>query len=394
MTTINGYTFDETKWETRGGTSQCLIATKGNKKYFLKRLNRPKYPTASFTGAFRTQKIAECDRWLRARKRIIAAIPGEGTGNIVKPIEYFRDGSVFFEVAHCISIDQIPFTDLYKLPVQDRACVMMTVASSLRELHSAGIVHGDLDPSNILISRSAKGMLITKLIDFTDSFFAKDPPKSIVSKEAWWSPEVALYNKAAMAGQAPNRYKEFISCKADVFSLGLIFHQYCTKGGVFPKHKGDYPCQGLFGGGKLTIAKSIEPCFQDLIEKMLQPSPSDRPSMAEVHQICQEIWKGESVEQKKDDKPEPPVRKDRKQEADSSRQKEQMTPHPAEKAQHINPAINDTGPAYKPGRVKIGGVSVKSVQTINEKKVKVYLCDGTHRVYDTPFALALGYISA
>ena len=195
-------------------------------------------------------------------------------------------------------------------------------------------------------------------------------------------------------GIITSSYKEFISCKADVFSLGLIFHQYCTKGGAFPKHKGDYPCQGLFGGGKLTIAKSIEPCFRDLIEKMLQPSPSDRPSMAEVHQICQEIWKGGAVDQKKADNLEPRVKKDNKPEVSSSIQSTQTAYSPAQESLHITPAQHDTWPAYKPGKVKIGGVSIKSVLTINEKKVKVYLCDGTHRVYDTPFALALGYISA
>ena len=231
MQTLHGYTVDETQWKSKGGGGQCNIAKKGGKEYFIKRLAFPRYPDSdNFKGAFKQQKIDICNDWYRRRQEIIRAIPGSGTGTTVKPIEYFREGPCYYEVANLIDVTSIPYDEIYKESKEDKARVMLTVAMSLADLHKKGIVHGDLDPRNILISRVAGSKnLVTKLIDFSDSFFENDPPETIMSKDFWWSPEVAFYSKAAASGVSPNPYKKYISCKADVFSLGIVFHQYCAK---------------------------------------------------------------------------------------------------------------------------------------------------------------------
>ena len=252
MQTLHGYTVDETQWKSKGGGGQCNIAKKGGKEYFIKRLAFPRYPDSdNFKGAFKQQKIDICNDWYRRRQEIIRAIPGSGTGTTVKPIEYFREGPCYYEVANLIDVTSIPYDEIYKESKEDKARVMLTVAMSLADLHKKGIVHGDLDPRNILISRVAGSKnLVTKLIDFSDSFFENDPPETIMSKDFWWSPEVAFYSKAAASGVSPNPYKKYISCKADVFSLGIVFHQYCAKGGKPPictkAEENEHENQGIF----------------------------------------------------------------------------------------------------------------------------------------------------
>ena len=173
MQTLHGYTVDETQWKSKGGGGQCNIAKKGGKEYFIKRLAFPRYPDSdNFKGAFKQQKIDICNDWYRRRQEIIRAIPGSGTGTTVKPIEYFREGPCYYEVANLIDVTSIPYDEIYKESKEDKARVMLTVAMSLADLHKKGIVHGDLDPRNILISRVAGSKnLVTKLIDFSDSFF-------------------------------------------------------------------------------------------------------------------------------------------------------------------------------------------------------------------------------
>lgn len=353
MALIHGYRFDESQWKTLGGNGQCVTAEKGGRRYFIKRLNKPKYPVSNnFTGEFKQAKIRECNQWLAQRQAILRALPGTGNGNIVKPIEYFLEGACYYEIAYCVDVTNIPYTDIWKLSKQDKARLMLTIAKSLSDVHQNGIVHGDLDPGNILISRSTGGNLITKIIDFTDAFFESNPPESIMSKDAWWSPEVAFYSRN------PAKYRELISCKADVFSLGLIFHQYCTKGGEFPKHTGDYPWMGFLNNGKLTVDSTIDSEFKTLIASMLALDPDDRPSMKEVSNALKDIVNG---------KVEPPV--------------------------PYKPSVPPAKCPYKPDPQKNGkGASVTAVESPNPKKVRVTFSDGTTQIYDVGLALNLKYI--
>lgn len=356
MLTLHGYTFDDKMWETKGGNGQSVGAEKDGKAYFLKRLNKPKYPESdNFSGEFKRAKINECNAWLSRRKAISRALPGTGSGNIIKPIEYFREGARFYEVTNFVRVTSIPYTEIYKESTADKALMMMTIAKSLADVHEAGIVHGDLDPGNILISRSAAGRLITKLIDFTDAFFADDPPEAIMSKDAWWSPEAALYSKAHE--QNPNPYKKYIGTASDVFSLGLIFHQYCTAGGEFPRHSGDYPWQGFAGGGKLTLDPSIEPQLSAVIADMLAVDPEKRPNMETVHSRLRAIGEGGAIA--------------------------------AEKAAPATPTSSIEPGA---GKTKSGAfVSSAKISERNPKKVELIFSDGKTQIMDLALALKQGY---
>ncbi|MFQ9889901.1 MAG: hypothetical protein ACLRWM_05755 [Streptococcus sp.] len=70
---------------------------------------------------------------------IIRAIPGSGTGTTVKPIEYFREGPCYYEVANLIDVTSIPYDEIYKESKEDKARVMLTVAMSLADLHKKGL---------------------------------------------------------------------------------------------------------------------------------------------------------------------------------------------------------------------------------------------------------------
>lgn len=124
MQTLHGYTVDETQWKSKGGGGQCNIAKKGGKEYFIKRLAFPRYPDSdNFKGAFKQQKIDICNDWYRRRQEIIRAIPGSGTGTTVKPIEYFREGPCYYEVANLIDVTSIPYDEIYKESKEDKARV-------------------------------------------------------------------------------------------------------------------------------------------------------------------------------------------------------------------------------------------------------------------------------
>lgn len=387
MQTLHGYTLDETQWKAKGGGGQCNIATKGGKEYFVKRLTKPRYPESDkFTGTFRQQKIEECDVWLRRRREIMKVLPGNGTGTLIKPIEYFRDGSCFYEIANMVDVTSIPFDQIWKELKLDKARIMLTVAMSLADVHKVGVVHGDLDPGNVLISRAAGGNLVTKLIDFTDSFLENDPPDVIMSKDFWWSPEVALYSKAS--DQNPNPYRKYISCKADVFSLGVVFHQYCSKDGKAPICTKPQPWQEFQIGKKPQIDSEIEPEFRDLIASMLEVEPDNRPSMADVHKTLLHILRPTSVSGRGDG---------RKIEIEAEQKVEEKEKKKAEEARKKE---NEDGKdCIKTGiEISVGdgtsssGSSIRTALLLNPRKVKVCFNDGKEQIMDLKLAIRQGYV--
>lgn len=229
MQTLHGYTVDETQWKSKGGGGQCNIAKKGGKEYFIKRLAFPRYPDSdNFKGAFKQQKIDICNDWYRQPSGDYSCDSGLWNRNYCKTNRYFREGPCYYEVANLIDVTSIPYDEIYKESKEDKARVMLTVAMSLADLHKKGIVHGDLDPRNILISRVAGSKnLVTKLIDFSDSFFENDPPETIVSKDFWWSPEVAFYSKAAASGVSPNHTKNIFLVRLtyshwELYSISIV----------------------------------------------------------------------------------------------------------------------------------------------------------------------------
>lgn len=265
-----------------------------------------------------------------------------------------------------VDVTSIPFDKIWKESKLDKVRIMLTVAMSLADVHKVGVVHGDLDPGNILISRAAGGNLVTKLIDFTDSFLENDPPEVIMSKDFWWSPEVALYSKAS--DQRPNPYRQYISCKADVFSLGVVFHQYCAKDGIPPICTKPQPWQEFQIGKKPQVDPAIEPEFRDLIASMLEVEPNNRPSMTDVHKTLLHILRPSSV---------PGGNKSRATEIESGKKVKEVS--------------GETRIIVGDG-TSSNGSHVKSATLLNPRKVKIVFMDGKNQIMDLKLAIRQGYV--
>ena len=281
MTTLRDYVLD-------GDWKQCsngkfVFATKGKDKYFIKTFMRPKYPRAgSLSPKVEAAKKKECDEWERNQRDLLKKLEGLAgpTGNLVVPIDFFREDTSYYKVTFKIDMTTLAPAEIASLPSDDQLLLLKTMVGSVGTLHRAKIVHGDLKPENILISKSEFGKLVAKIIDFDDSYFERNPPRAeeTMGTPIYYSPELAKY-----IIEESNSLRKKITCKSDIFALGIIFHEYIS--GSRPTNsslpKAD-AYEVVLRGKELELNSEISEDMRILLKRMLLIDPNDRPDCTEV----------------------------------------------------------------------------------------------------------------
>jgi len=113
------------------------------------------------------------------------------------------------------------------LPVATAVDYLLQTCEALAEAHSAGIVHGDLKPSNLFLTQTAEGKTLVKLLDFGIS---KDParagkPESPDVKRA--TPKSVVGSALYMAPEQLNATRR-VDHRTDIWSLGIVMHEILT----------------------------------------------------------------------------------------------------------------------------------------------------------------------
>lgn len=181
---------------------------------------------------------------------------------------------------------------------------MGQMSDALQFLHSKNIMHRDLKPDNILFRKHMRGMEV-KVADFglakycnpQDEFFKHGYLKSQVGTKAWTAPEV---------------FQGKYSLKADVFSMGTIWHgilerQYLEDGkkrhfGAFvyipglsetsdrlPLGFAMYNLRKEVTVGMSSFGNRLSDSLKEITRKMIVYDYNLRLSAEEVHTIMTQI---------------------------------------------------------------------------------------------------------
>jgi len=208
--------------------------------------------------------------------------------NIVKVYEHGKAGDTHFiamELVEGPSLDEL-IADR-RLTPELALQILLPVAEALEYLHEQGFLHRDLKPSNIMIHRDAlQGDKVdpagVRLMDFGIAEPKQSPklgskPSARVGTPTYMSPEQAK-------GKPLNE-------KSDVYSLGIVLYEALV---------GNPPFQGDFE----QVAKKqvherpvppiqqnpdLHPLLNDLVLRMLEKDPKDRPDLREVIQTLKNL---------------------------------------------------------------------------------------------------------
>ena len=276
---IHGYTLLQPLQNQDAGFSRWTFAERDGRQYFLKEFMDPIYPTdPNLSESLRRGRIAECEEFERKRRRLYSTVNDASDGNAVRIIDFFRNGSRYYIVTPRIVKAQISFDRIVKLPLYQRALLCRSMAHTVMRLHSAHFVHSDIKETNIILCPARNGNLTTKLIDFDASFFEDDPPvceDELGGDQVYLSPEACRF----FCGEEVE-----LTCAMDVFSLGLLFHQYLTgKLPDFDTQEYFYAHEAVLDDQVLGVAPYLDKTLRDMLQKMLSCNPAERPNMEDIY---------------------------------------------------------------------------------------------------------------
>lgn len=275
MQTINGYRMVQNFSAANAGFCKWGFAEKDGQAYFVKEFLSPKYPldSHSLSPQAMARKKQECLDFYKARNALYDAIRSCDTGNVVVIRDFFRQGSRYYAVTE--KVDALGYTaaQIREFSTEKKLVLLRALLYSFSRLHSNGVVHGDIKPENILLKKTTAGYVTGKIIDFDSGFLQEAVPEDIQGDQVFLAPEVRLH----MSDPAAK-----VTTKADVFSLGLLFHLYWT--GKLPELPEGYAYafEAVLDDAPLELDSGIPNLLRSLIGRMLRKDPADRPSAGQV----------------------------------------------------------------------------------------------------------------
>jgi len=160
----------------------------------------------------------------------------------------------------------------------EAAQIIAMIAEGLDAAHRIGIVHRDLKPENIMIVEDAEAEVRVKVLDFGIAKMANADASSALTQVGFIIGTPAYMSPEQVRG-------ETLDSRSDVYSLGLLAYLCLT--GRLP-FSGNTPESEMIA--RLTNApaalSSVRPDIawpadlQDLLNRVLAPVTSDRPSTA------------------------------------------------------------------------------------------------------------------
>lgn len=260
------------------GCSLWCFATKNGSSYFIKQFLAPKYPVQDkeATSTQMEKRLHKCQTFVEKKKAIYAALNTGSDGNDVRVRDFFRVGTRFYIAMDKVDSLDWSIEDVHRQSDAERRRLCAIISHAIWGLHRNRLVHADLKHENILYTRTPAGNVTAKVIDFDNSYLESDPPApdDIVGDINYYAPETcARLNGADRA----------LTCQADIFALGVLFHQYFT--GELPLFdRGKYPCPGVavLDGATLRLDSALPEDVSQLLDSMLQADPTARPNAWQV----------------------------------------------------------------------------------------------------------------
>lgn len=193
---------------------------------------------------------------------------------VVKAVDIFSEGDL-----HYIVVEQLEGNDLKyfitknKVTIQQSCDWLIQLCQSISQLHRRNIVHLDLQPRYIVVTKDWQRVRLTGF-DFAWQLPVKSKRKEDISISDFSAPEIVTGNNE------PDH-------RSDIYSLGLIWHHILT--GYLPN--GEEKNKDDFLPELVDFIPQVSPHLNRIIAKMIHPEPEWRfQSVDEVKLAILELY--------------------------------------------------------------------------------------------------------
>ena len=199
--------------------------------------------------------LVELDRLASVRSpvvaRIVGVIPGDSSARRLPAIvtENFAEGSLETLIENK---KDVSFTEKMR--------IMFGVASAMKSLHAAGIVHGDLKPTNVMMKNGDP-----QVVHFGLHRLVKVAPSEPIIGTAFRAPEISSEDVTAATRSS------------DVYAFGMMM--YYVMAGKVPHGRYVKP---LMDGMRPDLPKTFPHSVRKVIQLCWAHDPAQRPSFDEV----------------------------------------------------------------------------------------------------------------
>ncbi|KAK4045554.1 hypothetical protein OUZ56_033178 [Daphnia magna] len=179
----------------------------------------------------------------------------------------------------------------YDGPMPRYIHVFLQLASGLKHIHSKLIIHRDIKPQNVLISKTPASRSNEVTIKWADFGLSKSVDErgyhswsGVRGTKNWYAPEVLEISNNIKEAEEAKKLRGTV--KSDVFALGLVFGFLFLKGehvyGSSEREIYDNVIAKQPINLKKTDGELLEIYQNNLLQKMLENDPSKRMTSAEV----------------------------------------------------------------------------------------------------------------
>jgi serine/threonine protein kinase len=221
--------------------------------------------------------------YVNAQHNILNILNKIGTEYVEHNYEFFEFKGRHFQAKEFINNGKTlksliwPKNPNKKINFETRLRVIEKLAFLIDKIHRHDLIHSDLKPEQIMVGNIEANIVDLKLIDFDHSIVPSLDIYLPAGTPTWYSPE-------------HNRENIKVGAYSDIFTLGSMFYTIIT-GGLKPFH--EYFESDSKYRSAITITKSVKPLnklmpgfpdtLSDLIQSMLHPNYTKRPSAKEVY---------------------------------------------------------------------------------------------------------------
>lgn len=220
----------------------------------------------------RLKKIPLGEENVRREARLMSKLNHKNVIRLIDVIYNDEKEKLYLVMEYCVTVLQ----ELYdrapdnRLPISQAHHYFVQLIDGLEYLHSQGIIHKDIKPSNLLIN-NANVIKITDLgvSEQLDPFDPNDWCSTSQGSPAIQAPELA------------NGVKRFSGYKIDIWSSGVTLYSITT--GKYPfEGENVYRLYANISKGDFIMPTDLDPVLQNLLLGMLAKDPEKRFSLIQV----------------------------------------------------------------------------------------------------------------